>query len=93
MSHLEPLMENLAEPQAENHKLRQKFASRPNTPAFFVLCVSDVQSILERLGSDRTLLKESVLIGCSEQNQVQFCLDVGENTLNAEYCLLQWKTL
>ncbi|XP_075934418.1 NAD(P)H pyrophosphatase NUDT13, mitochondrial isoform X2 [Anarhichas minor] len=31
-----------------------------------------------RLGSDRTLLKESVLIGCSEQNQVQFCLDVGE---------------
>uniref|UniRef100_A0A671X8G3 NAD(+) diphosphatase n=1 Tax=Sparus aurata TaxID=8175 RepID=A0A671X8G3_SPAAU len=42
------------------------------------LMCSDVQSILERLGSDRSLLKESVLIGCSEQNQVQFCLDVGE---------------
>ncbi|XP_054455148.1 nucleoside diphosphate-linked moiety X motif 13 isoform X1 [Anoplopoma fimbria] len=42
------------------------------------LITSDVQSILERLGSERTLLKESVLIGCSEQNQVQFCLDVGE---------------
>ncbi|KAM9336986.1 NAD(P)H pyrophosphatase NUDT13, mitochondrial [Symphorus nematophorus] len=39
---------------------------------------SDVQSILERLGSDRTQLKESVLIGCSEQNRVQFCLDVGD---------------
>ncbi|XP_068585303.1 NAD(P)H pyrophosphatase NUDT13, mitochondrial isoform X2 [Cebidichthys violaceus] len=42
------------------------------------LRTTDVQSVLERLGSDRTLLKESVLIGCSEQNQVQFCLDVGE---------------
>ncbi|XP_044035848.1 nucleoside diphosphate-linked moiety X motif 13 isoform X2 [Siniperca chuatsi] len=42
------------------------------------LMCSDVQSILERLGSDRTLLKESVLIGCSKQNQAQFCLDVGE---------------
>lgn len=39
---------------------------------------SDVQSILERLGSDRALLKESVLIGCSEQHQAQFCLDVGD---------------
>ncbi|XP_061563751.1 nucleoside diphosphate-linked moiety X motif 13 [Cololabis saira] len=39
---------------------------------------SDVQSILERLGSGGSLVKESVLIGCSEQNQAQFCLDVGE---------------
>ncbi|XP_044193591.1 nucleoside diphosphate-linked moiety X motif 13 isoform X3 [Thunnus albacares] len=39
---------------------------------------TDVQSILENLGADRSLLKESVLIGCSEQNQAQFCLDVGE---------------
>ncbi|XP_058477740.1 nucleoside diphosphate-linked moiety X motif 13 isoform X1 [Solea solea] len=39
---------------------------------------SDVQLILERLGADRSLLKESVLIGCSEQNQAQFCLDLGE---------------
>ncbi|XP_069015942.1 NAD(P)H pyrophosphatase NUDT13, mitochondrial [Embiotoca jacksoni] len=42
------------------------------------LTYSDVQSILQRLGSDRSLLKESVLIGCSEQNQAQFCLDLGE---------------
>uniref|UniRef100_A0A3B4ZLY5 NAD(+) diphosphatase n=1 Tax=Stegastes partitus TaxID=144197 RepID=A0A3B4ZLY5_9TELE len=39
---------------------------------------SDLQSILKKLGSDESLLKESVLIGCSEQNQAQFCLDVGE---------------
>ncbi|KAM7398269.1 hypothetical protein PAMA_006260 [Pampus argenteus] len=42
------------------------------------LISSDLQSILENLGSDRSLLKESVLIGCSEQNQAQFCLDVGD---------------
>uniref|UniRef100_A0A8D3AS52 NAD(+) diphosphatase n=1 Tax=Scophthalmus maximus TaxID=52904 RepID=A0A8D3AS52_SCOMX len=34
--------------------------------------------ILERLGSDRSLLKEAVLLGCSEQNQAEFCLDLGE---------------
>lgn len=39
---------------------------------------TDVQAILERLGADRILLKESALIGCSDQNQAQFCLDVGE---------------
>lgn len=44
-----------------------------------LLCVSEVLVLLETLGSDRTLLKESVLIGCTEQNQVQFCLDVGEH--------------
>ncbi|XP_029977676.1 NAD(P)H pyrophosphatase NUDT13, mitochondrial isoform X2 [Sphaeramia orbicularis] len=38
---------------------------------------SGLQSVLERLGADRSLLMESVLIGCSEQNQAQFCLDVG----------------
>ncbi|XP_030611784.1 NAD(P)H pyrophosphatase NUDT13, mitochondrial [Archocentrus centrarchus] len=43
-----------------------------------LLTSSDVQSILQQLGSDGSLLKESVLIGCSEQNQAQFCLDVGE---------------
>lgn len=42
------------------------------------LMSSDVRSLLERLGSDRSLMKESVLIGCSEQNQAQFCLDVGD---------------
>lgn len=45
------------------------------------LCVLDLLSVLERLGSDRTVLKESVLIGCSEQNQVQFCLDVGKKNV------------
>uniref|UniRef100_A0A3Q3M4H0 Nudix (nucleoside diphosphate linked moiety X)-type motif 13 n=1 Tax=Mastacembelus armatus TaxID=205130 RepID=A0A3Q3M4H0_9TELE len=40
--------------------------------------VPDVQLILERLGSDTSLLNESVLISCSEQSQAQFCLDVGE---------------
>uniref|UniRef100_A0A3P8ULF3 Nudix (nucleoside diphosphate linked moiety X)-type motif 13 n=1 Tax=Cynoglossus semilaevis TaxID=244447 RepID=A0A3P8ULF3_CYNSE len=30
------------------------------------------------LGADRSVVKDSVLIGCSEQNQAQFCLDVGE---------------
>ncbi|XP_025765564.1 NAD(P)H pyrophosphatase NUDT13, mitochondrial isoform X8 [Oreochromis niloticus] len=42
------------------------------------LTCSDVQSVLQRLGSDGSSLKEAVLIGCSEQNQAQFCLDVGE---------------
>lgn len=42
------------------------------------LITSDVQLILDRLGSDRTLLKESILLGCSEENRAQFCLDVGE---------------
>lgn len=42
------------------------------------LVCSDVQAILERLGSDGSLLNKSVLIGCSEQNQAQFCLDVGD---------------
>ncbi|XP_056285061.1 nucleoside diphosphate-linked moiety X motif 13 isoform X2 [Pseudoliparis swirei] len=42
------------------------------------LRTTDVQLILERLGSNRTLLQESVLIGSSEQNQLQFCLDLGE---------------
>ncbi|KAM4524746.1 NAD(P)H pyrophosphatase NUDT13, mitochondrial isoform 1-T2 [Odontesthes bonariensis] len=42
------------------------------------LSCPDLRSVLERFGSDGSLLKESVLIGCSEQNQTQFCLDVGE---------------
>lgn len=42
------------------------------------LMYSDVQSVLQRLGADQSLLKDSVLIGCSEHNQAQFCLDIGE---------------
>uniref|UniRef100_A0A3Q3G5V3 Nudix (nucleoside diphosphate linked moiety X)-type motif 13 n=1 Tax=Labrus bergylta TaxID=56723 RepID=A0A3Q3G5V3_9LABR len=51
---------------------------QPNGKGTFTPRTTDVQSILERLGSDQTLLKESVLIGCSEQKQAQFCLDVGD---------------
>uniref|UniRef100_A0A672FBB6 NADH pyrophosphatase-like N-terminal domain-containing protein n=1 Tax=Salarias fasciatus TaxID=181472 RepID=A0A672FBB6_SALFA len=36
-------------------------------------------SALQRLGADQSLLDDSVLIGCSEHNQAQFCLDVGKN--------------
>nr|XP_015817989.2 nucleoside diphosphate-linked moiety X motif 13 isoform X1 [Nothobranchius furzeri] len=46
------------------------------SPVF--LTYSDVQSVLQKLGSDESLLKESILVGCSDQNQAQFCLDVGE---------------
>uniref|UniRef100_A0A3P8SI76 NAD(+) diphosphatase n=1 Tax=Amphiprion percula TaxID=161767 RepID=A0A3P8SI76_AMPPE len=46
--------------------------------AVLVFYVSDLQPILKNLGSDGSLLKESVLIGCSEQNQAEFCLDVGQ---------------
>ncbi|XP_074519720.1 NAD(P)H pyrophosphatase NUDT13, mitochondrial [Halichoeres trimaculatus] len=42
------------------------------------LTCTELQSMLDRLGSDRNLVKESVLIGCREENQAQFCLDVGD---------------
>ncbi|XP_005949561.1 nucleoside diphosphate-linked moiety X motif 13 isoform X2 [Haplochromis burtoni] len=48
--------------------------ARTFSPAAFTC--SDVQLVLQRLGSDGSQLKEAVLIGCSEQNQAQFCLDV-----------------
>lgn len=41
--------------------------------------IPDVVSVLERLRLDPSRLEEAVLIGCSEQNRVQFCLDLGEN--------------
>lgn len=49
-----------------------------NGSCFYLL---DVQSLLQKFGSDGSLLKESVLIGCSEQNRAQFCLDVGKNQI------------
>ncbi|KAK5605045.1 hypothetical protein CRENBAI_002350 [Crenichthys baileyi] len=52
--------------------------SDPGTFRSVALSYSEVQSVLHRSGSDGSLLKESILIGCSEQNQAQFCLDVGE---------------
>lgn len=45
----------------------------------WMFCGPDVQSVLQRLSSDGSLLKRSVLIGCSKQNQALFCLDVGKN--------------
>lgn len=53
------------------------------------LCVLDIRAILQRLGSDEAKLKESVLIGCSEQNQAQFCLDVGKPSWE----LVNWSPL
>ncbi|KAM4624638.1 NAD(P)H pyrophosphatase NUDT13, mitochondrial isoform 1-T2 [Polymixia lowei] len=38
----------------------------------------DVEGMLKRLGKDKSMVKESVLINCTEENQAQFCLDVGE---------------
>ncbi|KAK2884342.1 nucleoside diphosphate-linked moiety X motif 13 isoform X2 [Channa argus] len=58
------------------HPLLQRTKTGTLRPA--ALISSDLQSVLERLGSDRSLMKESVLLGCSEQNQALFCLDVGE---------------
>ncbi|XP_047232474.1 nucleoside diphosphate-linked moiety X motif 13 isoform X1 [Girardinichthys multiradiatus] len=52
--------------------------SDPGTFRSVALSYSEVQSVLHRSGSDGSLLKESILIGCSEQNQAQFCLDVGK---------------
>ncbi|XP_014329632.1 nucleoside diphosphate-linked moiety X motif 13 isoform X2 [Xiphophorus maculatus] len=52
--------------------------SDPETFRPIALTYSEVQSVLHKCGSDGSLLKESILIGCSEQNHAQFCLDVGE---------------
>ncbi|CAL8284051.1 unnamed protein product [Merluccius merluccius] len=44
-----------------------------------LLPAKDVEGILNRLGRDgRSMVKESVLITCTEQNHALFCLDVGE---------------
>uniref|UniRef100_A0A3Q3JCJ3 Uncharacterized protein n=1 Tax=Monopterus albus TaxID=43700 RepID=A0A3Q3JCJ3_MONAL len=47
--------------------------------------------ILERLGSDGSLLKDSVLIGCSEQNQPQFCLDSNVSLVLFTICRFNMK--
>lgn len=52
--------------------------SDPGTYRPVTLTYSEVQSVLRRCGSDGSLLKESILIGCSERNHAEFCLDVGE---------------
>ncbi|XP_077359058.1 NAD(P)H pyrophosphatase NUDT13, mitochondrial [Festucalex cinctus] len=38
---------------------------------------ADVRSLLQALGADESLLKESVLIGCRDDQLAHFCLDVG----------------
>lgn len=43
-----------------------------------VLQTSEVEGILEKLGRDKEMVKESILITCTEQNQAQFSLDVGD---------------
>ncbi|XP_061562208.1 nucleoside diphosphate-linked moiety X motif 13 isoform X2 [Phycodurus eques] len=39
---------------------------------------TDMQSVVQALGTKESLLKESVLIGCREDTQAYFCLDVGQ---------------
>lgn len=43
-----------------------------------LLSAKDVEGILNRLGKDGSMVRESVLITCTEQNRTIFCLDVGE---------------
>ncbi|KAG7275497.1 hypothetical protein CRUP_032540 [Coryphaenoides rupestris] len=43
-----------------------------------LLPAKDVEGILNRLGKDSSMVKESVLITCTEQNRALFCLEVGE---------------
>lgn len=44
------------------------------------LFLSDVEEILEKLGEDKEMVKESILINCTEQNEAQFSFDVGTRT-------------
>ncbi|XP_030629496.1 NAD(P)H pyrophosphatase NUDT13, mitochondrial isoform X2 [Chanos chanos] len=44
----------------------------------YFLLLLEVQGILEKLGKDKQLVDESVLIGCTEENEAQFSLDLGE---------------
>ncbi|XP_038847088.1 nucleoside diphosphate-linked moiety X motif 13 isoform X2 [Salvelinus fontinalis] len=41
------------------------------------LQTKDVEEILEKLGEDKEMVKESILINCTEQNEAQFSFDVG----------------
>ncbi|CAL8381379.1 unnamed protein product [Gadus morhua 'NCC'] len=43
-----------------------------------LLPFKDLEGILNRLGKDGSMVKDSVLITCTEQNRALFCLDVGE---------------
>ncbi|XP_011471794.1 nucleoside diphosphate-linked moiety X motif 13 isoform X1 [Oryzias latipes] len=71
------------------HRL-QPLLQRGPTGTFrpVTLTCSGVQSLLQNFGSDGPLLEDSILIGCSEQNQAQFCLDVGhlDQAAVAEFC-------
>uniref|UniRef100_A0A3Q4NBK5 Nudix (nucleoside diphosphate linked moiety X)-type motif 13 n=1 Tax=Neolamprologus brichardi TaxID=32507 RepID=A0A3Q4NBK5_NEOBR len=59
--------------------------ARTFSPAAFTCSGTEPERlVLQRLGSDGSQLKEAVLIGCSEQNQAQFCLDVGSGLCSGE---------
>ena len=50
---------------------------------------SEVEGILEKLGGDKEMVKESILITCNEQNQAQFSLDVGKKNTVFDMTVLQ----
>ncbi|KAM9700126.1 NAD(P)H pyrophosphatase NUDT13, mitochondrial isoform 2-T2 [Menidia menidia] len=60
------------------HRLRPLLRAEGGAVRPVAMATPELQSVLLRSGSDGSLLNESVLIGCSQQNQAQFCLDVGE---------------
>ncbi|KAM6951569.1 NAD(P)H pyrophosphatase NUDT13, mitochondrial [Aplochiton taeniatus] len=43
-----------------------------------LLHTEDVERVLEQMGKNKDLVRESVLVTCSEDNQAQFSLDLGE---------------
>ncbi|KAA0725522.1 Nucleoside diphosphate-linked moiety X motif 13 [Triplophysa tibetana] len=45
-------------------------------PAF--LKASDLETILKKIGGDKHIVSESVLLGCNENGEAQFSLDVGD---------------
>ncbi|XP_066522611.1 nucleoside diphosphate-linked moiety X motif 13 isoform X2 [Hoplias malabaricus] len=50
------------------------------------LRTSDVEQVLEKLGRDKQLISEAVLISCTETNEPHFCLDV-EQSVMEELCV------
>ncbi|KAL2101731.1 hypothetical protein ACEWY4_003492 [Coilia grayii] len=41
------------------------------------ICTNDLEGVLDKLGKSHALVKEAVLIGCTEKHEAQFSLDVG----------------
>lgn len=87
MRHLNELKENdeacLAALQRGSIFLYHRLApllQRTDTGIFRLplLHTEDVERVLEQMGKSKELVRESVLVTCSEDNQAQFSLDVGE---------------